>query len=206
MTFPASTELLSSTSRFGRLLGGSSTWVRCGLAVITLLAAQTIASSGALSQAPSTMPQAGQSGIVVKVRFDGDYLQVDEFLKRFAASLLRHDPPSVTTERLPPGWRVVLDPGRPKVLNPGQRYLGFAQVAIPAGASAGEGIVSIHGVLTPQRPGARRPIGSGVTYHVKYAPPDRLHPEAVGLIRSHEELLKGQQRLLEKLGTVYWRS
>jgi len=109
----------------------------------------------------------------------------------------------VTTERLPPGWRVVLDPARPKVLKPGQRYLGFAQVAIPAGASAGEGIVSIHGVLMPQRPGVRRPIGSGVTYHVKYAPPDRLHPEALGLIRSHEELLKGQQRLLEKLGTVY---
>jgi zinc carboxypeptidase len=109
----------------------------------------------------------------------------------------------VTTERLPPGWRVVLDPGRPKVLKPGQRYLGFAQVAIPAGASAGEGIVSIHGVLMPQRPGVRRPIGSGVTYHVKYAPPDRLDPEALGLIRSHEELLKGQQRLLEKLGTVY---
>jgi hypothetical protein len=93
MTFPASTVLLSSTSRFGRLLGRSSTWVRCGLAVITLLAAQTIASSGALSQAPSTMPQAGQSGTIVKVRFDGDYLQVDEFLMRFAASLLRHDPP-----------------------------------------------------------------------------------------------------------------
>ena len=109
----------------------------------------------------------------------------------------------VTTERLPPGWRVVLDPGRPKVLKPGQRYLGFAQVAIPAGASAGEGIVSIHGVLMQQRPGVRRPIGSGVTYQVKYAPPDRLHPEALGLIRSHEELLKGQQRLLEKLGTVY---
>jgi hypothetical protein len=109
----------------------------------------------------------------------------------------------VTTERLPPGWRVVLDPGRPKVLKPDQRYLGFAQVAIPAGASAGEGIISIHGVLMAQRPGVRRPIGSGVTYHVKYAPPDRLHPEALGLIRSHEELLKGQQRLLEKLGTVY---
>jgi hypothetical protein len=109
----------------------------------------------------------------------------------------------VTTDRLPPGWRVVLDPGRPKVLKPGQRYLGFAQVAIPAGASAGEGTVSIHGVLTPHRPGVRRPIGSGVTYRVRYAPPDRLHPQEVGLIRSHEELLKGQQRLLEKLGIVY---
>jgi hypothetical protein len=109
----------------------------------------------------------------------------------------------VTTEGLPNGWRVVLDPNQPKVLKPGQQYLGFAQVIIPASASAGEGMVSIHGVLTPRHPGVRRPIGSGVTFRVRYSPPDRLRPEELAVIRSHEDLLKGQQRLIEKLGTVY---
>jgi hypothetical protein len=93
MTFPASTELPSSRSFLGRLPWSGSAWVRCGLAVIALLAASTIAPMGALGQTPAPTPQAGQNRIVVKIRFDGDYLQVDEFLKRFAASLLRHDPP-----------------------------------------------------------------------------------------------------------------
>lgn len=93
MTFPASTALLSSTSRLGRLLGRRGTWMRCGLAVVSLLTAQAIAPSDVLGQAPPTAPQAGQNRVVVKLRFDGDYLQVDEFLKRFAADLLRHDPP-----------------------------------------------------------------------------------------------------------------
>jgi hypothetical protein len=89
MTFPAS--IASSTSRLGRSLGRSGIWTRCKLAVISVLAAQVIAPSGALGQAPPTAPHAGQNLVVVEPRFDGDYLQVDEFAKRFAATLLPHD-------------------------------------------------------------------------------------------------------------------
>jgi hypothetical protein len=108
----------------------------------------------------------------------------------------------VTTEGLPKGWQVELDPDRPDVLSPGERYLGFAEVTIPAGAEAGEGLVAVHGVLQPRRPGTIHPIGSGVTYRVTYEPSERLRPKHVALLRSLEDLLKNQQGLIGKLGKI----
>jgi Zinc carboxypeptidase len=106
----------------------------------------------------------------------------------------------VTTPKLPEGWQVRLDPNRPSLLKPGERYLGFAEVLIPKNATEGEGTISIHGVLTARRPGIKKPVGSGVTYKVRFEPPRPLGAEELALIRSHEDLLKGQQRIIEKLG------
>ena len=78
----------------------------------------------------------------------------------------------VSAGGLPRGWDVQLDPKRPKILAPGERYTGFAHVTIPVGASAGEGLVAIHGAVKARRPGVVAPTGSGVTYRVKYAPAD----------------------------------
>lgn len=76
----------------------------------------------------------------------------------------------VTTVGLPAGWEVHLDPDRPDVLQPGERYLGFAEVVIPEGSGPGEGVVRVHGALTPRRPGAANPVGSGIDYAVEYDP------------------------------------
>ena len=78
----------------------------------------------------------------------------------------------VSAGGLPRGWDVQLDPKRPKILAPGERYAGFAHISIPAGARAGEGLVAIHGAVKARRPGVVAPTGSGVTYRVKYTPAD----------------------------------
>jgi hypothetical protein len=89
----------------------------------------------------------------------------------------------VSTEQLPSRWDVRLDPKRPKMLAPGERYVGFAQVLVPPGASAAEGFISIQGALTARRSGVVAPTGSGIAYRVKYVPPvDVLGPWWWGVI------------------------
>ncbi len=76
----------------------------------------------------------------------------------------------VSTEGMPEGWRVRLDPDRPRFLRPGERFLGYAEVVVPQDAEAGEALVRIQGALTPRRPGAVNPVGSGIDYRVTFQP------------------------------------
>lgn len=125
------------------------------------------------------------------------------FLAQNSSSIRADLDVHVKAEDLPEGWKVTLDPNRPKTLAPGERYLGFAQVAVPQGAGPGSGEVEIHGALRPRRPGAFKVTGSGVTYAIKYRPLKRTRPEHLAILRSHEDLLKGQQRLIDKLGKIH---
>ncbi len=86
----------------------------------------------------------------------------------------------VTAPDLPAGWSVQLDPKRPQILHPGERYQGFATVDVPKESPRGEAQIQIQGALTPLRPGAVRPVGGGINFAVTYDP-EAVAPAIGGL-------------------------
>jgi hypothetical protein len=75
---------------FGRRDGGRH---YLSLVFALLLAIVVWPPEGARAETPTIIAQAAQSMQLVKVRFEGDYLQVDALVKQFGAEIVRHDPP-----------------------------------------------------------------------------------------------------------------